>query len=86
MRNSYKNWIVLWRVEESERGFENLARNPDVKIQKIKTFLEIWGKKYMQAYKRIKLPIRMPWIWVHKIEKQLRVRKKTDIDFLYKII
>ena len=46
MRNSYKNWVVLWKVEESERGFENLARNPDIKIQKIEIFLEIWEKKY----------------------------------------
>lgn len=46
MRNSYKNWVVLWRVEEFDKGFENLARNSDVKIQKIESFSDIWRKRY----------------------------------------
>lgn len=36
---------MLFRAEEFDGGFENLARNSDVRIQEIESFSEIWRNR-----------------------------------------
>lgn len=69
MRNSCKNWVVLGKVEECDRGFENLVGNFDVKIYEIESFLEIWGKRNVSMFIEDKVFMGMFSIWGYEIEK-----------------